>query len=135
MHPSSSFIEPTYLKAQQARKPSFFGYDYAEADRRASSQLPPLDFSSSKRRSSIPSFTGDSKISSNNTIFSHHHSSSSNKNKIHHHHKSSVLTEEDEEVQGLMIPPHILAANTITDETEALFGSVPRNNIRNRPIE
>lgn len=39
------------------------------------------------------------------------------------------------EVVGPMVPPHILAANTVTDEAEAVFGSVPRNNRHNRPIE
>lgn len=37
--------------------------------------------------------------------------------------------------EGPMVPPHIMAANTASDEAEAYFGSVPRNSIRHRPLE
>ncbi|KAI7849512.1 hypothetical protein BDC45DRAFT_275436 [Circinella umbellata] len=42
----------------------------------------------------------------------------------HYHHE----TNSEDEQEGPMVPPHILAANTFTDETEELFGSVPRSN-------
>ncbi|KAI8149097.1 hypothetical protein BJV82DRAFT_574381 [Fennellomyces sp. T-0311] len=37
-------------------------------------------------------------------------------------------TGSGDEHEGPMVPPHILAANTYTDETEELFGAVPRSN-------
>ncbi|CAO3613807.1 unnamed protein product [Mucor fragilis] len=130
-HPSSSFIQqPTYLNpAATDRKPSFVGFDYAEADRRASLKFPPLD--RTRQRTST------------HHVSTLHHTDdhtqqqqphlSSNKNKI-----ELELEEEDgsEQAQdGPMIPPHILAAHTVTDEAEALFGSVPRNSTRHRPLE
>ncbi|KAI8388889.1 uncharacterized protein BYT42DRAFT_561621 [Radiomyces spectabilis] len=36
---------------------------------------------------------------------------------------------------GPMIPPHILAENTFNDETEALFGAVPRSSARHRAMD
>ncbi|KAI9496912.1 hypothetical protein BDB00DRAFT_79056 [Zychaea mexicana] len=41
------------------------------------------------------------------------------------HHESNS---DDEHQVGPMVPPHILAASTYTDETEELFGAVPRSN-------
>lgn len=35
--------------------------------------------------------------------------------------------DDDEDAGGPMIPPHVLAAKTYTDETEVLFGAVPRS--------
>ena len=43
----------------------------------------------------------------------------------HHYH---LETNSEDEQEGPMVPPHILAANTFADETEELFGSVPRSN-------
>ncbi|KAI9251930.1 hypothetical protein BDA99DRAFT_521552 [Phascolomyces articulosus] len=37
-------------------------------------------------------------------------------------------TNSEDEQEGPMVPPHILAASTYTDETEELFGAVPRSN-------
>lgn len=104
-------IEPTYFKEEaRTRRPSFVGFDYAQVDREVSSQFPPLDMT--RRKSSV-------------TVTSNH--VTSNKD-THNNYKSN-------DNEGPMIPPHILAANTVTDETEAIFGSVPRQSIRNRPID
>ncbi|RUS20905.1 hypothetical protein BC937DRAFT_94080, partial [Endogone sp. FLAS-F59071] len=35
--------------------------------------------------------------------------------------------DDDEDAGGPMVPPHVLAARTYTDETEVLFGAVPRS--------
>ncbi|KAL9545622.1 hypothetical protein MBANPS3_007054 [Mucor bainieri] len=129
-HPSSSFIQqPTYLvPAAAGRKPSFVGFDYAEADRRASLNFPPLDL----KRNSIHHAVSTSRPKDDHTQQQQH--LSSNKNKI-----ELELEEDDDDTEqgqdGPMIPPHILAAHTITDEAEALFGSVPRNSTRHRPLE
>lgn len=136
MQPSSSFIEPIYLKArqQQGRKPSFIGFDYAEADRRASSQFSSLEFNNGRRKSTA--IHDVNKVNRNYTQNHHNPARRSTQNKIQI--ENLVFNDNDEEEEqdnGLMIPPHILAANTVTDETEALFGSVPRNSVRNRPID
>lgn len=42
---------------------------------------------------------------------------------------------DDEAGNGKMIPPHILAASTYTDETEELFGAVPRSGTWRKTFE
>ncbi|CEP07930.1 hypothetical protein [Parasitella parasitica] len=118
-----------FNSAVNDRKPSFVGFDYAEADRRASLQFPPLD---NPRKSSI-------EITLNHAFPSHHTTANdntqnlnSNKNKIELELEQDDYDQDD---TGPMIPPHILAANIATDEAEAVFGSVPRNSIRHRPPE
>ncbi|KAI7896659.1 uncharacterized protein EV154DRAFT_491772 [Mucor mucedo] len=110
VHPSSCLIDSTYFKE---RRPSFVGFDYAQVDRETSSQLPPLDMT--RRKSSV-------------TVTSNHVTSNNDKPNTHNN-------DDDRKDEGPMIPPHLFAANTVTDETEAIFGSVPRNSIRNRPID
>ncbi|CAO0799979.1 unnamed protein product [Mucor circinelloides] len=133
-HPSSYFIQqPTYLNPTTTdRKPSFMGFDYAEADRRTSLKFPPLDFNRQRKSVHHALSTSHHTTMDNDTQPQKQHLSS-NKNKI-----ELELEEEDDTAQdhnGPMIPPHILAANTVADETEALFGSVPRNSTRHRPLE
>lgn len=111
VHPSSCLIDSTYFKETAARRPSFVGFDYAQVDRETSSQLPPLDMT--RRKSSV-------------TVTSNHVTSNNDKPNTHN------IDRKDE---GPMIPPHLFVANTVTDETEAIFGSVPRQSIRNRPID
>jgi hypothetical protein len=48
-------------------------------------------------------------------------------------HCSDALDTQD--TNENIIPPHILVANTYTDSTEAMFGSVPRGSVRYRPAE
>lgn len=43
--------------------------------------------------------------------------------------------DDEEEAIGPMIPPHILAASTYTDETEELFGEMPRSSGWRRTFE
>ncbi|KAI7905176.1 uncharacterized protein BX663DRAFT_484484 [Cokeromyces recurvatus] len=114
---SSSFNNKT-LQDKKSRKPSFIGFDYAEADRRTS-----LTFSSSqlddRRRKSVL-HNQQQRQGLNST-----------KNKL-----ELELEENDDHIEeGPMIPPHILAANTATNETEVLFGSVPHSSTRNRLLE
>lgn len=108
------------------------GFDYAEADRRTSLKFPPLDFNRQRKSVHHALSTSHHTTMDNDTQPQKQHLSS-NKNKI-----ELELEEEDDTAQdhnGPMIPPHILAANTVADETEALFGSVPRNSTRHRPLE
>lgn len=42
---------------------------------------------------------------------------------------------DDEDDKGPMIPPHVLAANTYNDETEELFGAVPRSGTWRKTFE
>ncbi|GAN03571.1 hypothetical protein MAM1_0043d03026 [Mucor ambiguus] len=126
-HPSSSFIQrPTYLNPARDRRPSFVGFDYAEADRRASLNFPPLDL----KRNSVHHAMPTSYQKDDHTQQQH---LSSNKNKIELELEEEDDTEQDQ--NGPMIPPHILAAHAVADETEALFGSMPRNSTRHRPLE
>lgn len=136
-HPSSSFIQqPTYLNPASTtagRKASFVGFDYAEADRRASLKFPPLNL----KRNSIHHHATMATTASSHPKEDHHTQQqqhlSSNKNKIELELEEEDGTEQDQDRP--MIPPHILAAHTVADETEALFGSVPRNSTRHRPLE
>jgi hypothetical protein len=118
----SSFIEPAYL-VNTSKGPSFVGFDYAETDRRASSVFPPLNKEKKRISTRLSSSYFESLNNDTRRL-------SSSKNRI------QLELEQDEDVNhGPMIPPHIFAANTVTDETEALFGSIPRTSIRNRPVE
>ncbi|KAG0167356.1 hypothetical protein DFQ28_009682 [Apophysomyces sp. BC1034] len=48
---------------------------------------------------------------------------------------AEVSDDEEDEEHGQMVPPHILAARTYTDETEELFGAVPRSQMWQRTME
>lgn len=49
--------------------------------------------------------------------------------------QDDVDDDEDEEAIGPMVPPHILAASTYTDEAEELFGEMPRSSGWRRTFE
>lgn len=49
--------------------------------------------------------------------------------------QDDVDDNEDEEAIGPMVPPHILAASTYTDEAEELFGEMPRSSGWRRTFE
>jgi hypothetical protein len=112
--PHSSFIEPAYL-VDAPKRSSFVNYDYAETDRRASAIFPPI--TKEKKLSTVLSPTYLEPYNNMRRL-------SSSKSQLNQGVK-----------HGAIIPPHIFSANTVTDETEALFGSIPRTSIRNRPLE
>jgi hypothetical protein len=126
-YPLNSFMEENQFDKQNSRtrQTSFVGFDYAEADRETSSLFVPSD--RYRRKSS-------SAISYKNKAHNYHTRYYSSGNKTGSVKFNNVNEEDEEDEVGPMIPPHILAANTVTDETEAIFGSVPRNSVRYKPV-
>lgn len=122
-HPSNPKTESTEKNAYgKTKRTSFVGFDSAEADRETSLLLPPLNENLKYRRKSSSAIailknkkgiSYDSEQARRNTMMD-----------------LNFFNEDEEDVGGPMIPPHIFAANMVTDETEAMFGSLPQKKVR-----
>ncbi|CAO3649143.1 unnamed protein product [Mucor hiemalis] len=124
-HPSNPTVEPTTKKEYRTtNRASFVGFDSAEADRKTSLQLPPIDDNPRYRRKSSSAIA--LLKNKKGTVYE---SEQARRNTMMN---LNFFNEEEDDGDGPMIPPHIFAANMITDETEGLFGSLPQKNMRQR---
>ncbi|KAF7725162.1 hypothetical protein EC973_000414 [Apophysomyces ossiformis] len=118
-------------------------YDYSLVDREISQLFPQAE----RRRKSVAigamtgpqpqlfSLVGQS-LDTRSSRIRKKDLSLSHREAIDHLRKSADISDDDEDIEnGQMVPPHILAARAYTDETEELFGAVPRSQAWQRTID
>ncbi|KAI7883865.1 hypothetical protein K492DRAFT_205070 [Lichtheimia hyalospora FSU 10163] len=128
----SSVQKNTHLDQQHQQAKSLVSFDrFSLADQEASLLFPPHQ----QRRKSIAVTRTTHRPQLDGLVGQSLDTRSRRMSLLRQDASSTHSASDDEDDKGPMIPPHVLAANTYNDETEELFGAVPRSGTWRKTFE